>query len=211
MADSDRNQETKRPRPRSGTARNMKKPKREQETVGLKGDDITVNTNEMELLLQNAFNGDSDAQDEIRTQFINVNNFLGEAVPVLTRMAANDHTMKIEGHYEGLAADAAVGVNLVRERVLHVTGSVIKIGEGDLSEYEEYKEVGRRSENDKLVPAFVQCLGALNNLQGDLGGTTQTLKTGDIEARCTAKNLQGVYQELAQGVNEALDTVIAPV
>ncbi|MEI6842770.1 MAG: hypothetical protein WCK53_15995, partial [Methanomicrobiales archaeon] len=187
MADSDGNQETKRPRPRSGTARNMKKSKHEQETVRRKGDEITLNTKEMELLLQNAFNGDTDAQDEVRTQFINVNNFLAEATPVLTRMAMNDHTTKIEGHYEGLAADAAVGVNLVRDRVNHITGSIIKIGEGDLSEYEEYKEIGRRSENDKVVPAFVQCLGVMDGLLSETDLLIKATKDGKLDTRGNAQ------------------------
>ena len=53
MARSDESQETK--RPRSGTDRNKK------------GDKITMKTKDMDLLLQKAFGGDPEAQDEIRT------------------------------------------------------------------------------------------------------------------------------------------------
>ncbi|MEI6842015.1 MAG: hypothetical protein WCK53_12165, partial [Methanomicrobiales archaeon] len=122
MVDPDGTEETKRSRPRSGTARNRKKPRREQETNGLIGDVITMDAKDRDLLLQSAFNGDSEAQDEIRKQlnnldkYDNLNNFLEEAVPVLTRMSMNDHTLKIEGVYDGLAGEAAVGVNLVRDR-----------------------------------------------------------------------------------------------
>ncbi|MDO9326062.1 MAG: methyl-accepting chemotaxis protein [Methanoregula sp.] len=56
-----------------------------------------------------------------------------------------------------------------------------------------------------------ECIEALNGLQSDLSGTIQAQKVGDISARCTAKNLQGAYLELAKGVNESLDAISIPV
>ena len=85
MARSEENQETK--RSRSGSDRNKKE------------DKGAMKAKDMDLLLQKAFGGDPEAQDEIRNQFINLNEFLDEAVPVLTRMAVNDNTLKIEGDY----------------------------------------------------------------------------------------------------------------
>jgi len=170
-----------------------------------------MKTKDMDLLLQKAFGGDSEAQDEIRNQFINMNEFLDEAVPVLTRMAVNDHTQKIEGEYEGLAGEAADGVNKVRERVLHVTGSIIKIGAGDISEYEEYKKIGQRSENDRIVPAFVQCLGAIRGLTADAGMLRTAAVEGKLATRADMTKHQGDYQTIVRGVNECLDAVIGPL
>jgi methyl-accepting chemotaxis protein len=55
------------------------------------------------------------------------------------------------------------------------------------------------------------CIDALRGLEVDLHGTIQGQKVGDVEARCAATNLQGLYLDLARGTNEALDTVITPV
>jgi methyl-accepting chemotaxis protein len=211
MTDSDRTENGKRPRPRSGTARNMKKTKRGQVTDGLNGDDITMASKERDLLLQKAFNGDSDAQDELRTQFKNVNNFLEEAVQVLARMAENDHTLKFEGHYDGLAGDAADGVNAVRDRLLHIVGTLTKMGEGDISEYETYKKIGRRSDNDRLVPAVTQCLGALLALTADANMLTKAAVQGKLDTRADATRHQGEYRKIVEGVNDTLDAVIGPL
>jgi len=217
MVDPDGTEETKRSRPRSGTARNRKKPRREQETNGLIGDVITMDAKDRDLLLQSAFNGDSEAQDEIRKQlnnldkYDNLNNFLEEAVPVLTRMSMNDHTLKIEGVYDGLAGEAAVGVNLVRDRVNHIAGSIVKIGEGDISEYEEYKKIGRRSENDRVVPGFVQCLGALKGLTIDAKTLSKAAVEGQLDTRADASRHQGEFRTIVEGVNETLDAVIGPL
>ena len=94
MVESDGNQEIKRLRPRSGTSRNVEKTKRRREIDRLEGDDGTMALTGTNLLLQNAFDGDSEAQDEIRKQFDTMSTFLEEAVPVLTRMVVNDHTVE---------------------------------------------------------------------------------------------------------------------
>ncbi len=174
-------------------------------------DEIDANVIDTNTLFEKAFRGDTDAQDEIKTQFTNMNNFLGEAVPILTRMAVNDHTLKIEGHYEGLAGEAAVGVNQVRDRVNHIAGSIVKIGEGDISEYEEYKKIGRRSENDTIVPGFIQCLGALRGLIADANMLSKAAVEGKLDTRADATKHKGDYRKIVEGVNETLDAVIGPL
>ncbi|MCX6700465.1 MAG: hypothetical protein NTV68_11165, partial [Methanomicrobiales archaeon] len=194
---------------KSGTPR--KKSRLTKEGAQGMQEETEVNSMDTNTLLDKAFNGDTDAQADIRAQFDNLNNFLEEAVPVLTRMAANDHTTKIEGHYEGLAADAATGVNQVRDRVNHVASTIIKISEGDLSEYEEYKEIGRRSENDKLVPALVQCLGAIRGLTTDANMLSKAAVEGKLDTRADATKHQGDYRKIVEGVNSTLDAVIGPL
>jgi methyl-accepting chemotaxis protein len=166
---------------------------------------------EINSLLDKAFSGNKDAQEEIRTQYITMSTFLGEAVPVLTRMAVNDHTLKIEGHYDGLAGEAAVAVNQVRERLVHIAGSIAKIGEGDISEYAEYKQIGRRSENDKIVPAFTQCLRALKDLTIDARTLSDAAVDGRLDTRADASKHQGEYRVIVEGVNATLDAVIGPL
>jgi methyl-accepting chemotaxis protein len=197
MARSDENQETK--RSRSGTDRNIK------------GDKITMKTKDMDLLLQKAFGGDSEAQDEIRDQFINVNEFLDEAVPVLTRMAVNDHTQKIEGQYEGLAAEAAAGVNTVRERLLGVTKQINEISMGDTKELAELRKVGKRSEQDALLPTIINCLETIDRLQVDSRMLVKAAVEGKLDTRADASKHQGEYRTVIEGINKTLDAVIGPL
>ncbi|MEI6842235.1 MAG: hypothetical protein WCK53_13285, partial [Methanomicrobiales archaeon] len=194
---------------KSGTTR--KKSRLTKKDAQATKEETEVNSMDTNTLLDKAFNGDKDAQDDIRTQFDNLNNFLEEAVPILTRMSMNDHTLKIEGHYDGLAGEAAAGVNLVRDRVNHIAGSIVKIAEGDISEYEEYKKIGRRSENDRVVPGFVQCLGALKGLAFDAKTLSKAAVEGKLDTRADTSKHQGEFRIIVQGVNETLDSVIGPL
>lgn len=55
------------------------------------------------------------------------------------------------------------------------------------------------------------CIDALNNLSEDLHGAISAQQNGEITARCTPDRHLGVYRELSQGINSALDAVISPV
>ncbi|NLY01844.1 MAG: methyl-accepting chemotaxis protein, partial [Rhodopirellula sp.] len=55
-----------------------------------------------------------------------------------------------------------------------------------------------------------QCIDALNTLTGELRTVVESQRAGDIEAVCDAGRLQGVYAELADGVNKALTAVVVP-
>jgi methyl-accepting chemotaxis protein len=172
---------------------------------------VGVNSMDNDILFDKAFSGDKDAQDEIKSQFIDLTNFLDEAVPIITRMAENDHTLKIEGHYEGLAADAAAGINRVRERQMHVTDSLVKISDGDLTEAEVYRKIGKRSEADRLVPAFIRTFDALQTLTTDANMLTKTAVEGKLDTRVDVTRHHGDYRKIIEGVNATLDAVIGPL
>ena len=55
-----------------------------------------------------------------------------------------------------------------------------------------------------------QCIDALNTLTGELKTLVESQRAGDIEAVCDASRLQGVYAELADGINKALAAVVTP-
>ncbi len=136
---------------------------------------------------------------------------LVEANETLARMAINDHTRGVEGNYQGIFAEVKTHVNLVRERVNHIGDSIERIGNGDVGEYEAYKKVGRRSENDRLVPGFIRTLGALNLLVEDANTLAKAAEEGNLKKRADASRHSGEYRRIIDGVNRTLDTVMAPV
>lgn len=169
-----------------------------------------VNINDWDLLLQRAFDGDSGAQNEIRTHFNNFNNFLEEAVPVLTRIAMNDHTKKNVGQYEGLAAEAAKSTNDVRDRLNAVTKQINEIAVGDTKELEELKRVGKRSEQDHLLPAIINCHEVVDLLIKDTGMLAKAAEEGKLDTRADVTHHIGEYKIIVQGINNTLDAVIGP-
>ena len=97
-----------------------------------------------------------DAQDEIRAQFNNLNTFLEEAVPVLTRMAANDYSMGIKGNYPGILGEAKTQINEIQDRINRVVAIIVDISNGDLSKIDAYRKIAKRSDADTIVPACQQ-------------------------------------------------------
>ncbi len=79
---------------------------------------------------------------------------LVECNNVLQRMAVNDQTKGVEGEYVGIYASMGEATNLVRARVLNVTNLLNNIAVGDTSQLEGLKKIGKRSEQDQLLPAY---------------------------------------------------------
>jgi methyl-accepting chemotaxis protein len=209
MADSDETQETKRLRPKSGTPR--KRSRLIKEGARSIREEAEVNVMDTDTLFEKAFNGDSDAQNELRAHVSNLNAFLEEAVPVLKRMAVNDHTLKIEGTYEGLAGEAAKSTNDVLDRLTGITKQINEIAVGDTSELEELKRVGKRSEQDHLLPAVINCLEVIDRLIKDTGMLAKAAEEGKLDTRADVSRHVGEYKTIVQGVNDTLDNVIGPL
>jgi len=140
---------------------------------------------------------------------------LVEANAVLQKMAVNDHTTRVEGEYQGLFSHVGTAVNLVRERLLVLTDVAEDIGRGDLKDLEKLKQIGdgkgRRSENDKLVPAFIVMMEAIRGMVDDTVGLAEAINEGKLDIRADAGRYEGGFRDVVDGVNHTLDALIAPL
>jgi methyl-accepting chemotaxis protein len=157
------------------------------------------------------YNGDFN---EIKLNLNNCIDGLGglvEASDVLQAMAVNDYTKSVDGKYQGIYARTGEAVNTVRERVIHVTDTVTRVAAGDLSELGVYKKIGRRSENDKLVPSLTVMMENINSLVMDANMLSNAAVEGKLATRADASKHQGDFRKIITGVNETLDAVIGPL
>ncbi|MCQ8893120.1 MAG: methyl-accepting chemotaxis protein [Methanolinea sp.] len=136
---------------------------------------------------------------------------LVECDQVLHRMAVNDNTRKVEGKYQGIFATMAESTNLVRERLLAVTRQINEIAVGDTSDLAELKRVGKRSEEDHLLPAIINCFETVDLLIKDTGMLVKAAAEGQLNTRADASRHQGEYRTIVEGINKTLDTVVAPL
>jgi methyl-accepting chemotaxis protein len=134
-----------------------------------------------------------------------------EANIVLQKMANNDYTTRVEGKYEGVFASVARAVNGVQERVLHLTSTVKKVSQGDLEDLPAYKQIGRRSEGDELVPALTGMMESLKALVDDANMLAAAAVGGKLATRADASKHQGEYRNVVAGFNNTLDAVIGPL
>ena len=161
--------------------------------------------------ITDAYKGDFDT---LKTNLNNCVDGLGglvEAGQVLEHMAVNDYTKRVEGQYHGIFAKTCASVNTVRERILHVIDTSTKVSMGDLSDLADYRKIGKRSENDKLVPAFTSMMENVKALVDDTGILVDSAVQGKLATRADASKHQGDYRTIVEGVNRTLDAVIGPL
>lgn len=136
---------------------------------------------------------------------------ISELIMVLSRLGANDISRKMEKEYEGIWSDLKNASNEVCQRLTNIHRTVYKVSNGDLSDLEFYKKVGRRSEEDELVPGFIKMHEAIQKLLDDANMLATAAVEGKLDSRADAGHHEGEYREIIEGVNKMMDAVVNPI
>ncbi len=136
---------------------------------------------------------------------------LAECDNILNRMAVNDNTKGVEGKYVGIYANMAEATNLVRARVLNVTNQLNNISVGDSSQLESLKKIGKRSEQDQLLPAIIRAMENVKLLIEDTEMLAKAGVEGKLDIRADASRHPGEFKKVVEGINDTLDAVIGPL
>ena len=137
---------------------------------------------------------------------------LHEASAVLQRLAVNDCSIKVQGSYQGIFAEVAKATNTVEEHVIHTVQVLDCLARADYrEELDILQKVGKRSENDNLVPAAIQAMVSIDALVKDAVMLTKAAIEGKLSTRADASKHLGEYRKIVEGVNATLDAVIGPL
>jgi methyl-accepting chemotaxis protein len=161
--------------------------------------------------LTEEYKGEFDAVKNNLNECIDGLNGLVECDTVLQRLALNDYTQKVEGEYTGLFASVSEATNQVRERLLGINRLFTELSTGDTSELAVVENIGRRSEQDLLIPAIIKCMRNINMLIEDMTVLTKAAVDGDLARRAEVENHQGGYRTVVEGVNATLDAIVGPL
>ena len=170
-----------------------------------------ISRGEIPSRITNEYKGDFN---EIKNNLNNCINGLGGLVEcdvVLKRMAENDHTKTVEGKYVGLFASVSESTNLVRERLLAITKMFTHLSMGDTSDLALYEKVGKRSDEDVIIPSIIKCMQTINHLIDDMTELSDAAVEGNLSKRADASKHNGGYRRIIEGVNHTLDAVIGPL
>jgi methyl-accepting chemotaxis protein len=143
-----------------------------------------------------------------------LNTFLApmdETLNIVTKMSANDYTEIMSGEYKGGFAALSNAINDVQKRLLSAQNVAEKIARGDTSELGNFKKIGKRSENDHLVPAFIGMMETLQSLVDETVKISAAAVEGKLDVRGEATKFQGDYVNIIRGINNTLDAVATPV
>jgi methyl-accepting chemotaxis protein len=130
---------------------------------------------------------------------------------VMDKIAVNDYSVTMTGEYRGDFKQLADAVNATHSRLTSVQDVMIKIGHGDTSRLEEFQKIGKRSDNDQLLPAVIMTLETIQDLIAEANALTQAAADGKLGARGDTSKFQGGYQQIVRGINDTLNAIVTPV
>ncbi|HTX99509.1 MAG TPA: methyl-accepting chemotaxis protein [Bacteroidota bacterium] len=136
---------------------------------------------------------------------------LKEGAFVMSRLAVNDLTHTVKGNYEGIFGDIAKAVNETHDRLSYIVAMVEEVSQGRMTQLEKIRAVGRRSEEDELLPSFIRLYENIGRLTAEVITLSGKATDGNLAARANTDGLEGEFLKMVAGLNSLLDMIIRPV
>ncbi|MDP4181770.1 MAG: methyl-accepting chemotaxis protein [Bacillota bacterium] len=180
---------------------------------------------EVDKLIQASLNGDLTVRgqtDKFKGKYKNIvegiNRLLecfidplNEVEFVMKKMYLNDYTTEVTGQYKGKFKEFADSINSVRARLLSVQDAFVRVSVGDTSRLDEFKKIGKRSENDQLMPACTEMMQAIQDLIDEADILATAALNGELSLRGNAVKFHGGYKSIIEGMNRTMDAVYHPI
>lgn len=148
---------------------------------------------------------------DINAAFAAIREPLDNTLNVLEKMSVNDYTTTMDTDCKGDFYKLASSVNEVQTRLLAVQNVCVKISQGDISELENYQKIGKRSENDRLIPSLIHMMEAIQALINVTEKFSNAAENGDLDEREDTGKFKGEYANIISGLNKTLDAVAKPM
>ena len=162
--------------------------------------------------ITDSYNGDFNTLRNNLNSCIDGLGGLVEANTVLQRMAVNDCTTMVEGSYQGIFAEVAKAANGAQDRLKNVIVIFEKIGDGDFhEELIKYQKIGKRSENDTLMPNVIRTMSSISALVADANMLAKAATDGRVGTRADAGKHHGDYRKVIEGINQTLEAIVEPL
>ncbi|TYC84147.1 methyl-accepting chemotaxis protein [Acetobacterium wieringae] len=159
--------------------------------------------------------------DEYYGDFREIKNNLNACLDGLGALSVADHTLKlmnkndltqaIDGDFDGIFGEIAQSINGVHAQLGRIVSISTNIRNGDLSDLDFLRSIGKRSENDRLVPALLGMTETILMLVEETRNMAQIAISGDLNNRGDVTKFQGEYATVIEGFNQTLDAIIDPI
>jgi len=192
------------------------------------GDDSMSEVKQIESVLTAINNGDkvkklnpTEFSDEYKGIVSEINTLLDgfsaidESNKILAAMSENDYTQKVSDNYSGEYKKLAERVNLVQDRLITLQHVAEDISKGNFADLEKFRAIGngagRRSDNDRIVPAFIKMMEAISNVSEEIEILGHNAADGNVNYRSNASVHQGEFRQIVEAVNTAIDAFVIPM
>lgn len=134
-----------------------------------------------------------------------------EAMVVLSKMTVNDLQTPMSEDYQGKMKELAQSINLMRERLLKIEKIFVSVAQGDVSLLEYYKTIGKRSENDRMMPAVIHMMQSILDVINESDRLSTAAAQGDLAVRGDTTHFEGKYADIISGMNNTMEAVATPL
>lgn len=130
---------------------------------------------------------------------------------ILEAMAVNDFTKEISNEYKGDYLSMAKSMKMVQDNLESMQNVAVKISQGDISELETFRNIGKRSDNDMLTPAFTGMMESIKKLINEVTEIAKSAADGELYVRGNSDDFKGEYVGIMEAINSLLDAVAKPI
>ena len=137
---------------------------------------------------------------------------INEVKFVLNRFAVNDTSQLLTKQYSGEWIEVAKNTNAVGQAINHVVSILENISVGNLNDLSDLQKIGKRSENDKLVPSAIKIEESIGNVLSGVQDYIKFIQNGELaKIHFDANKFDGVYKEIFIGLNAAAKANLEPI
>ncbi|WP_373481681.1 methyl-accepting chemotaxis protein [Acetobacterium sp.] len=158
-----------------------------------------------------SYEGDFDKLKQSINACIDGLGALKEGNRILALMSKNDFSQSIEKQYLGIYGEIGEAINSVHNQLVRIVNIANHIEAGELSDLNDLKAIGKRSENDTLVPSLIGMMENIMILVEETQIMARTAVAGDLSFRGDHDKFSGEYAKVIEGFNQTLDAVIRPI
>ena len=131
---------------------------------------------------------------------------------VLSKYSINDTSQLLTKQYSGEWIEVAKNANAVGESINSTVSLLENISVGNLSDLNWLKQIGKRSDNDKLIPAAIKIEESLDNVLSGVQDYIKFIQNGELaNINFDANKFDGVYKEIFIGLNAAAKANLEPI
>ena len=170
-----------------------------------------IGQGEIPAKITKTYEGDFDKLKQSINACIDGLGALEEGNQVLALMRKNDLSQTITNQYQGIYGEIGEAINAVHGQLVHIVQIANHIEAGELSDLSELKAIGKRSENDTLIPSLIGMMENLVLLVEETQKMAAIAVEGDLNHRGDETKVPGEYAKVIAGFNQTLEAVINPI
>jgi len=136
---------------------------------------------------------------------------LEEGNRVLAQISVNDFSQTIKEDYCGIYAEISHSINQINDKMIYLMDIINHIAAGDMCDLDDLNAIGKRSDNDQLIPSLVGMIQNIVMLVDETQSMTKIAVEGDLNHRGDTSKFSGEYARVIEGFNATMDVVIDPI